>query len=64
MDEVRNEEQQQTHGEAALASDELADKVSAEFTGDQTPTANLPRRAGRTGHARRGKSQRRDRYPN
>jgi HEAT repeat protein len=42
MDEVRNEEQQQTHGDAGLASDEVADKVSAEFTGDQTPTTDLP----------------------
>jgi HEAT repeat protein len=42
MDEVRNEEQQQTHGDAGLANDEVADKVSAEFTGDQTPTTDLP----------------------
>src|SRR6478736_5875959 len=42
MDEVRNEEQQQTHGDAGFASDELADKVSAEFTDDQTPTTDLP----------------------
>ena len=42
MDEVRNEDQQQTHGDADLASDELADKVSAEFTGDRTPATDLP----------------------
>ena len=40
------------------ASDELADKVSAELTGDQTPDDGAPRRAGRTGHARRGKRSR------
>src|SRR6478609_8967355 len=42
MDEVPNKEQQQTHGDAGLASDELADKVSAELTDDQTPTTDLP----------------------
>ena len=42
MDEVRNEEERQTKGGADLASDELADKVSAEFTGDGTPTTDLP----------------------
>jgi HEAT repeat protein len=42
MDEVRNEEERQTKGEADLASDELADKVSAEFTSDRTPTTDLP----------------------
>ena len=42
MDEVRNEEERQPKGGADLASDELADKVSAEFTSDQTPTTDLP----------------------
>ena len=42
MDEVRNEEERQTKGEADLASDELADKVSAEFASDRTPTTDLP----------------------
>src|SRR6188474_1858333 len=42
MDEVRNEEERQTKGEADLASDELADKVSAEFTNDRTSTTDLP----------------------
>ena len=42
MDEVRNEEERQTKGEADLASDELADKVSAEFTSDRTPATDLP----------------------
>jgi len=43
MDEVHSEEQpQQASGDPQIATDELADKVSAEFTGDQTPAADLP----------------------
>lgn len=42
MDERRNEEKQQAQGDADVASDELADKVAAEFTGDQTPATDLP----------------------
>src|SRR4029450_9138470 len=42
MDEMRREELQQVLGDADIASDELADKVSAGFTGDQNPSANLP----------------------
>ena len=42
MDEVRSEELPQASGEPHIASDELADKVSAEFTGDQTLAADLP----------------------
>ncbi|HEX5549866.1 MAG TPA: HEAT repeat domain-containing protein, partial [Nitrospira sp.] len=42
MDELRNEEQKQTKGGADVASDELADKVSAEFTSVQTPPRDLP----------------------
>jgi HEAT repeat protein len=42
MDEMRSEEQRQTTGDADIANDELADKISAEFTGDQPPAANSP----------------------
>jgi HEAT repeat protein len=42
MDERQNEEKQQVQGDADIASDELADKVSAELTGDQTPPTDLP----------------------
>jgi HEAT repeat protein len=42
MDNVQNDEQKLTPGDTETASDELADKVSAEFTGDQTPATDLP----------------------
>jgi HEAT repeat protein len=42
MDERLNEEKQQVQGGADLASDELADKVSAELTGDQPSPSDLP----------------------
>ena len=41
MDDVKNDEQP-TQGETGIASDELADKVAAEFTGDQTSATDLP----------------------
>lgn len=42
MDEVRSKEEQQTRGDTDIASDELADKVSEQFTGDQTSASDLP----------------------
>ena len=42
MDDVRNEDKPQSMGDAGIASDELADQVSAEFTGDQAPATDLP----------------------
>jgi len=40
-DRQKNETGQDAKGDARLASDELADQVSAEFSGDQAPT-DLP----------------------
>jgi HEAT repeat protein len=41
MDDIRNDEQKLTEADTQAASDDLADKVSAEFTGDQGPTPDL-----------------------
>jgi HEAT repeat protein len=42
MDDVRDQDKQQAQDNADVASDELADKVSAEFTGDQTSPREFP----------------------
>jgi HEAT repeat protein len=42
MDDLKHEEKRSAQKDAEIASDELADKVSAEFTGDQTPPSELP----------------------
>jgi HEAT repeat protein len=42
MDDVRDQDKQQPQDNADVASDALADKVSAEFTGDQTSPTDLP----------------------
>ena len=42
MDDVRDQDKGQSEDSAGVASDELADKVSAEFTGDQASPTDLP----------------------
>ncbi len=42
MDDVRDQDKRQAEDNAGVASDELADKVSAEFTSDQTSPTDLP----------------------
>jgi HEAT repeat protein len=41
MDDVRHNKQQQSRGDADIGSDELADKVSAEFTNEQAPATDI-----------------------
>jgi HEAT repeat protein len=42
MDDLKHEEPQPAQRDVDIASDELADKVSAELTGDQSSAADLP----------------------
>jgi HEAT repeat protein len=42
MDDLRDQDKRQAEDNAGVASDELADKVSADFTGDQTSATDLP----------------------
>ena len=41
MDDLKHEDKRSAQNDAEIASDELADKVSAEFTGDQPPPSDL-----------------------